>query len=398
MRILLLSFYYKPDLCAGSFRASAMVEALLKVLPADAHLDIITTLPNRYVTYSDRASESVAELEEHARYTVHRIALPKHESGMLDQSKSFFVFAKQALKISQQHDYQLIIATSSRLMTASLAAWIAHRKRTPLYLDIRDIFVDTIKDVLSAKSSRWLAPVLSWVEKLTIHQAKKVNVVSAGFLPYFQSRYPEQQYACFTNGIDEEFIEASQLTPAHNEKKDLIQVLYAGNIGEGQGLHRILPGLSKALMGTVQFKVIGDGGRFKQLKTALESGQCTNVELVPPMNRKTLIQEYLKADVLFLHLNDFLAFEKVLPSKIFEYAALGKPIMAGVAGYPARFIADEVLNAQIFAPCDVKGGVQAFNRLQLQNSPRPEFLNKFSRGNIMERMAVDILSLLPAGG
>jgi glycosyltransferase involved in cell wall biosynthesis len=374
-----------------------MVEALLKVLPADTHLDIITTLPNRYVTYSDRASESVAELEEHARYTVHRIALPKHESGMLDQSKSFFVFAKQALKISQQHDYQLIIATSSRLMTASLAAWIANRKGTPLYLDVRDIFVDTIKDVLSAKASRWLAPVLSWVERLTIREAKKVNVVSAGFLPYFQSRYPEQQYACFTNGIDDEFIEASQLTVPIGEKKALIQVLYAGNIGEGQGLHHILPGLSKALMGKVQFTVIGDGGRYKQLKSALEAGQCTNVELVPPMNRGDLIQEYLKADVLFLHLNDFPAFEKVLPSKIFEYAALGKPILAGVAGYPAKFIADEVLNAQLFAPCDIEGGVQAFEQLQIQHSPRPEFLKKFNRGSIMDRLAVDIWSLLPAG-
>jgi len=31
------------------------------------------------------------------------------------------------------------------------------------------------------------------------------------------------------------------------------------------------------------------------------------------------------ADVLFLHLNAYKAFEKVLPSKIFEYAATGRP-------------------------------------------------------------------------
>ena len=33
-------------------------------------------------------------------------------------------------------------------MTAALGAWIARRKRARLYLDIRDIFVDTIGDML----------------------------------------------------------------------------------------------------------------------------------------------------------------------------------------------------------------------------------------------------------
>lgn len=373
-----------------------MVDALLKILPSNAHLDIITTLPNRYITYSESASESLTELERHPRFTVHRIPLPKHESGMLDQSKSFFVFAKEALKIISKKDYQLIIATSSRLMTASLASWITFRKKTNLYLDIRDIFVDTIKDVLSPNASRLLAPILSLLEKLTIRQASKVNLVSEGFLSYFQSRYPHQNYVCFTNGIDEEFLRTSHSTVVSYAPQQPIQILYAGNIGEGQGLQHIVPGLAKALSGRINITVIGDGGRYKQLKNELESYRCANVELLPPMNRERLIKAYQDADVLFLHLNDYPAFEKVLPSKIFEYAALGKPILAGVAGYPATFIAKEVTNAQIFPPCDVAGAVKAFNRLQIMHTPRQEFLEKYSRANIMSAMAMDILTLLPA--
>ena len=76
LRLLLLSFYYKPDLCAGSFRASALVEALLNNMGPDDHLDVITTLPNRYVTYSDAASTNLSELEEQPRHTIHRIPLP----------------------------------------------------------------------------------------------------------------------------------------------------------------------------------------------------------------------------------------------------------------------------------------------------------------------------------
>lgn len=397
MRILLLSFYYQPDLCAGSFRATAMVQALLKQLPADAHLEVVATAPNRYVSYSETVTSGAHAVEQHDQYTIHRIALPTHESGMLDQSKSFFVFAKEALKLTKQHPYQLIVATSSRLMTASLAAYIASQKRAPLYLDIRDIFVDTIKDVISAKSLMWLAPALSWIEKKTINTASKVNLVSEGFLPYFKKRYPTQRYSSFTNGIDQEFIDASEahLVQALNPRDTEVNVLYAGNIGEGQGLSHIVPALANALKGRARFTVIGDGGRYKQLKLALEQQQCTNVELVPPMNRARLIEAYLKADILFLHLNAFPAFEKVLPSKIFEYAVLGKPILAGVAGYPASFIQNEVDNAQVFEPCNVAEAVLAFERLDLQHHSRAEFLKKFNRSNIMDAMAEDILSLLP---
>jgi glycosyltransferase involved in cell wall biosynthesis len=396
IRILLLSFYYTPDLCAGSFRASSMVAALLKKLPADTHLDIVTTQPNRYVSYSDSVAASVEAIEQHSQHSIYRIALPSHESGMLDQSKSFFVFAKAALKISQQHSYQLVVATSSRLMTASLAAYIVSRTRTTLYLDIRDIFVDTIKDVISAKALMWLAPALGWVEKRTVNQATKVNLVSEGFLPYFKKRYPKQQYSCFTNGIDQEFIQASQLPLAQkcDEPLGLVHILYAGNIGEGQGLNHIVPELANRLKDVARFTIIGDGGRSRQLKQAIENANCTNVTLLPPMKRSKLIQAYLDADILFLHLNDFPAFEKVLPSKIFEYAALGKPILAGVAGYPASFISTQVENAQVFEPCNALAGVAAFERLELKHYPRAEFAKKFSRTNIMDAMATDILSLL----
>ena len=43
MRILILSFYYEPDLCAGSFRTTALTNELKKKLSASDTLDIITT-------------------------------------------------------------------------------------------------------------------------------------------------------------------------------------------------------------------------------------------------------------------------------------------------------------------------------------------------------------------
>ncbi len=57
LRILVLSFYFQPDLCAGSFRCTALVEQLLEQGAGDCQIDVISTLPNRYTTYSADALE-----------------------------------------------------------------------------------------------------------------------------------------------------------------------------------------------------------------------------------------------------------------------------------------------------------------------------------------------------
>ena len=70
------------------------------------------------------------------------------------------------------------------------------------------------------------------------------------------------------------------------------------------------------------------------------------------------------------------AFRKVLPSKLFEYAAMGKPIWAGVSGYSAEFISAEVSNAAVFAPCDARDAERAFAELELADAPRTRFLER----------------------
>jgi glycosyltransferase involved in cell wall biosynthesis len=173
-------------------------------------------------------------------------------------------------------------------------------------------------------------------------------------------------------------------------------ILYAGNIGEGQGLHQILPPLALALRERARFVVVGDGGRRAMLEAALAAQGVHNVELRTPVSRIELIEAYRAADVLFLHLGSHAAFEKVLPSKLFEYAALAKPILAGVAGYAARFIREEIVNAAVFPPCDVAAAVAALSALQLTDTPRPEFVAKYARATIARAMADDMLALAQA--
>ena len=390
MRILVLSFYFKPDLCAGSFRTTALVEQLKK--KAGVEVDVITTMPNRYASFD--AGANFEEADGNVR--IRRIPLPSHKSGMLDQIKSFKTFYKQALNLIKSENYDLVFATSSRLFTAFLGARVAKIKRVPLYLDIRDIFVDTIKDVLSPHVVWLLRPVLSAIENYTFSSATHINLVSKGFTGYFKARYSKANYSWFTNGIDDEFLDLPDAKSEIGLQIKTKRLVYAGNIGEGQGLHTVLPKFANLASENYQFRVIGDGGRKKQLFDRVSS--MSNMELLPPVNRQELIEEYLTADILFLHLNDYPAFEKVLPSKIFEYAATGKPILAGVSGYAADFIKSELLNAKVFYPGDHYGAMEALSKLKLEHTDRSAFINKYTRANIMKEMSDTILKLGMSNG
>ena len=393
MRVLVLSFYYEPDLSAGSFRATSLVRALRKERSSNLLIDVVTTQPNRYNTFDPQASPS----ERDVGLTIHRISLPKHSSDMIGQSKAFWRFAVNSIRLTKNVDYDLVFATSSRLMTAALGALIARRNQSKLYLDTRDIFVDTMKDILPKGLAALLGPVLSALERWTVGRADRINLVSAGFAEYFQSRYPRKEFSFFTNGIDDEFLFDS-VAESTGDAKSPLNIVYAGNIGEGQGLHVILPQLAARLRGRAVFQVIGDGGRRPALERALSAAGVSDlVDIRAPVPRSSLIESYRAADVLFLHLNDYEAFKKVLPSKLFEYAAMGKPIWAGVGGYAATFVESEIPNAAVFRPCDAEAAESALAALSMRPCVRSEFIQKYSRANIMQQMARDVLQLLPSG-
>lgn len=386
MRLLFLTFYYEPDLCAGSFRAGSLVKSLLGLISDGDTIEVVTTLPNRYATYQVETSG----IEQQGNLIIKRIKIPSHKSGFFDQSVSFFKYFMDALFYVSNRKYDIVFATSSRLFTGFLGAIIARQKKIPLYLDIRDIFIDTLKSLFFKSKLKLFLPLLNLIEQFTLKNATKINLVSEGFLSYFSNKY-KKQFTLFSNGIDDEFLNfKGPLNPIM--KDDELVLTYTGNIGEGQGLEKIVPKIAKRFR-NIEFVIIGDGGRKASLIRACY--ELDNVKILPPVSRKEIIKIYDKTDMLFLHLNDYEAFKKVLPSKIFEYGATFKPIIAGVDGYSKEFIERYLTDSMIFKPCDFEDFCRKYNSFEgfVNVQSRKDFIGKFSREGIMQEMAKDILTL-----
>src|SRR3954471_3743224 len=113
MRILVLTFYYPPDLSAGSFRNAALVRALQERSPS-ASIEIITTMPQRYEAFRPVAPEH----EQQGNAEISRLVLPRHHGRMSDQSRSFAAYTRHVLRMTRGQHYDVVYASSSRLMTA----------------------------------------------------------------------------------------------------------------------------------------------------------------------------------------------------------------------------------------------------------------------------------------
>ncbi len=390
MKLLILSNYFTPDLSAGSFRMQALVDALEPWSRQGLAVDLMTTRPNRYASLRSEAPA----FEDRGWLKVHRIEIPSHKGGMGDQALAYIGYAQGVWKRTRLQKWDAVFATSSRLMTATLGAYVSREMDVPLYLDIRDIFTDNMDELLAGSPIKCLMPFFRIAERNAFRRASHINVVSRGFASHIRSIAPKAHLRILTNGIDDIFLKTDFKKSEKYEVEPLI--LYAGNMGEGQGLHKIVPKVAKKLQGKACFRLIGDGGRKAALEAEISAGKMQNVELMAPVPRNSLLKHYREADILFLHLNDLKAFRKVLPSKIFEYAATGRPILAGVTGYAAEFLGEHLPDAAVFDPLDVDAMVEAIDRLIVGPSDfdRSRFCDLFARDRIMQDLAYDIINVL----
>lgn len=393
--VVFFSFYFYPDLSAGSFRSEALSKQLSNKFGTSDEVHVVTTYPNRYSSFNKK----VDALEINGNLFIHRIKTPKHNNRMISQMISFSIFAFHASRLIKKIKPNFLLGTSSRLMTALLTFISARIFGVRYFIDLRDIFSESISNLIAQKNSffgKITQCIFIFLEKKVLNNAAGVNLVSKGFFEYFQKLgLNTSKWHFFPNGVDKDFFcfNKSNL----KEKSQIKTILYAGNIGSGQGLEKIIPDLAKSLKKDYRFVIVGDGSTRNLLNDLIINENIENVELHLPVERFELIEFYKEADLLFLHLNDFPAFKRVLPSKLFEYAAVGKPIVAGVAGYSRKFIKNNLDFAFTFSPGNTEEALNSvFDAVECKplESSVNNFIEKYSREAIMNEMSETLFQLI----
>ncbi|PIB52695.1 hypothetical protein [Pseudomonas sp. 2995-1] len=71
-----------------------------------------------------------------------------------------------------------------------------------------------------------------------------------------------------------------------------------------------------------------------------------------------------------------------MPSKLLEYAATGKPILAGLGGYSKRFTIYIIPNASVFALANPDAVAAALAKVTLGTTDRAAFIQEYYGSNV----------------
>ena len=129
----------------------------------------------------------------------------------------------------------------------------------------------------------------------------------------------------------------------YNLKKEKKILLYAGNLGVGQGIEHLLLDFSKYLPNDWVFRIIGSGKQYDVINEMITKNNLSNIYLSSPVGEDKLVKWYFQASAFLIHLNDFDCLQYVIPSKSFELGLYNKPIIVGAKGYAAEFLKEKYL-------------------------------------------------------
>jgi len=173
-------------------------------------------------------------------------------------------------------------------------------------------------------------------------------------------------------------------------------VAYAGVVGYNQGLGVVVEA-AKLLPG-VDFVLAGDGPELPLLKAQARRLGVSNVIFQGYLPREGLLEVYGQSDILLAHVRSTPTIDATMvPVKLFEYMAAGRPIVHAGRGI-ATDLLREVGCAENVPPEDPRAIRDAVERL-LRDPERMRELGEngaararrdFRREEIMERLACEV--------
>jgi glycosyltransferase involved in cell wall biosynthesis len=263
--------------------------------------------------------------------------------GVLRRSLDFLSFAISGFFGGLGVPADVIVATSPQLLTGLAGKWLARAKGKPWVFEVRDLWPDSILAVGAMRNNIEIR-MLRRLERSFYKSANRIVTVSNALSARIAAGgVPESKLAVVTNGVDPSRFERRERSPELMKALGLegkFVVAYVGSLGAAHSLDTALDATSLLKQGAVHFLFVGEGARYGELKARAAAMDLKNVTFTG-MVPGGVVPDYLAlADVALVSLRRTPLFRAAIPSKIFEAAAMEKPILLAVEGVAADLIAD----------------------------------------------------------
>lgn len=392
-RILLITQWFDPE---PTFKGILFAKELVS---RGFEVEVITGFPNYPGgTLYDGYHIKFIQKEVIDGVLVTRVPLfPSHDKSKLGRVFNYLSFGLSSLIyglfFSKRVD--VIYAYQPPLTVGISALIIKLFRRVPVVLDIQDMWPDTLKATGMISNSRLLSFVFK-VCNLIYAGVTKIVVLSPGFKDLLIDRgVSENKIEIIYNWADKKVLRTkSNGVPKELDSIEGFKVLFAGNVGQAQGLYVILNAalLLKDNVPKIHFLVLGRGLKLDDLKRRAKELNLDNVHFLPAVDMEKVGSFLGFADALLIHLNSDPLFEITIPGKTQAYMAVGKPIIMGVSGDASNLVSRADCGV-CFEPEDSVALAEAAKGLMLLDSTNIQRLGKnaerFYDKNLSVKVGID---------
>lgn len=245
---------------------------------------------------------------------------------------------------ARQRRIDLVYASSPHLL-AGLAGWaLARVKRTPLVIEVRDLWPQVLVDMGQLRADSLIHRCLKALERFLYRHADAVVVLAEGASADVVADGARPDHVAFIpNGADpDDFV-------VHENREDLrrsygmtsMTVLYAGAHGPANGLHFVLDAAEELAESNpdICFWLVGDGVSKDSLRAAAGDRGLTNVVFRDPVPKQEMPRLLAAADIGLHVLADVPLFRRgVSPNKLFDYMAAALPVLTNTPGEVAALV------------------------------------------------------------
>ena len=339
MHVFLITQYFPPEIGAAATRWGDYTNILVKQGP---RVTVLCEMPNypQGIYFPGYKRQWIKREYISPNLTIIRsFTWATNRRSVIKKLGNYLIFMLSglinALKIK---NYDILIISSPPLFAGVIGAIIAKIKSIHFFLDIRDLWPESVKSLGEVKSIVLInlgRKLESFIYKTTTGYILAVPV----FKKYFTENHPTQlkkPMVELINGVSDKFIELAQQNDRIPDKK--FTVLYSGNIGQAQGLETVIQAANILQKYPINFLFVGNGVKLQSLEEKSKQMELDNISFMPPQRKEDLIQIIKKASVCLVPLKNEPLFQHAIPSKLFEYMACGRPVIVSIKGEIEKII------------------------------------------------------------
>jgi glycosyltransferase involved in cell wall biosynthesis len=363
MHVLILSQIFPPDLGGSATRAYNVAKGLTM---NNVKVTVVAGFPH-YPSGSvpKHLREKALAIEYRDEMKIIRTyILPIPAKGFVNRILLFVSFMLSSLfPLFLVRKLDCIFASNPQVLSMYPALIYKFFHRCPIVLNVDDLWPEDIEPEITQSSMvRKLGEMLA---RIAYTVADAITPISPGYTKVIEGKYriPKSKINVVRGGVD---LSKFKSIPCKDNRKFV--VLYSGAFSVAYNFDQVLEAaeiLEKHE--DVEIVLQGGGELLNYVKQRATEMKLRNVKIIDRiLSREEVAKLTGKADVLLLPLKDFGRPYLGISSKLYEYQAVGKPIVCCADGQPAEYVR-ETRSGVVVKPGDYEALAKAI--LYLKNNP-----------------------------